>query len=464
MRTGFRFAWSRCRRVEGAGREDNEERAGASRQSNAAQWYLVGVLTLAYMLKFIDSAVLTVTLNPIKLSLGITDVQMSVLVGFAFVSLYALLSLPAGYIADIVSRRVIVGLAVLTWSGAQVLCGLSTGYWSFFAARVGLGICEAALPPAAYSLLRDGVAARRRGRAFGIYQSALTLGGGVGALGGGALFAAASAGAFRGVPLIGHLRSWQVVVAAPGLLGVLLSPLLLTVREPPRTGLRTASIGGASIAEAARYIAVNRRTYAPIFGAVIAVSMAGGGAWNAWLIPALGRVWPLSTAEIGRTAGLLQLGLFPLSIFCVGYLMDYYGKRGLPGAPLRVALVLCLINVVPSLALLLAPSVKAMWVAYALCTIFGTSATQIACGVMLANVTPLHLMGKVVAIYFLSANILGQAVGVSCIAMVAEYAWSGPGALSHALLLCYVVAMAFMLLMLLWGAKTIKLSAAANTS
>jgi MFS family permease len=285
------------------------------RADGAGQWYLVAVLTAIYMLKFVDSAVVNVVVNPIKADLGISDVQMSVLLGLAFVSLYALLSVPAGYVVDTVSRRLLLAVSVLFWSLMAALTGFAGIYWQFFACRVGLGMGEAALQPAALSLMKDGVSPDRRGRAFSVYQAGLTLGGGAGALVGGALFSLGASGGLSNWPILGHMKPWQLVIALPGLFGILVSPLLLTIHEPRRTHSQGVTRAGG-FGEAFSYIGRHWRLYLPIFGGETAVSMAAGGAWNAWLVAAIGRTWGLSPAPIAQTIGSMQLILFPAAASC----------------------------------------------------------------------------------------------------------------------------------------------------
>ncbi|MEJ0061514.1 MAG: MFS transporter [Terricaulis sp.] len=136
------------------------------------QWYMVGVLTLLFTLSFIDRSALNIVVEPIRQDLQITDVQMSVLIGFSFVSMYIVMSIPAGYIADLVSRRAMVGAAVTFWSSAAILCGAASNYWQLFAGRAALGAGEAAFPPAAYSMMKDGVDPRGRARAFAFINRA----------------------------------------------------------------------------------------------------------------------------------------------------------------------------------------------------------------------------------------------------------------------------------------------------
>jgi hypothetical protein len=47
-------------------------------------WYVVGVLTLAYVFSFIDRQILNLLVGPIERDLGINDTQMSLLMGFSF--------------------------------------------------------------------------------------------------------------------------------------------------------------------------------------------------------------------------------------------------------------------------------------------------------------------------------------------------------------------------------------------
>ena len=47
-------------------------------------WYMVIVLTIAYILSFVDRYVLGLLIEPIKADLALTDTQIGYLLGFAF--------------------------------------------------------------------------------------------------------------------------------------------------------------------------------------------------------------------------------------------------------------------------------------------------------------------------------------------------------------------------------------------
>jgi MFS family permease len=63
-------------------------------------WYVVGVLTLAYVFSFIDRQILSLLVGPIERDLGISDTQMSLLMGFSFAAFYTLFGIPLGRLAD----------------------------------------------------------------------------------------------------------------------------------------------------------------------------------------------------------------------------------------------------------------------------------------------------------------------------------------------------------------------------
>jgi MFS family permease len=118
-------------------------------------WYALAVLTVALMVSTIDRSILSLLVGPIKHDLGVTDTQMSLLLGMAFVSIYAFLGLPIARLADVSSRRLIIGIGIAFWSVMTALSGVVHTYLQLFLARVGVGAGEASFAPATYSMLTD---------------------------------------------------------------------------------------------------------------------------------------------------------------------------------------------------------------------------------------------------------------------------------------------------------------------
>ncbi len=118
-------------------------------------WYVVGVLTVAYVFSFIDRQILSLLVQPIRRDLEISDTQMSLLMGFSFAVFYSFFGLLLGRLADSRSRRTLIVIGFSLWSLLTAACGLAGNFVQMLLLRMGVGVGEASLSPAAYSLLAD---------------------------------------------------------------------------------------------------------------------------------------------------------------------------------------------------------------------------------------------------------------------------------------------------------------------
>jgi MFS family permease len=134
-------------------------------------WYTVGVLFVAVIFSFIDRIILSLLVEPIKADLGLTDADFGWLLGAAFAVFYAFFGLPIGRLADRYSRRLIIGIGIALWSVMTFACGLAGNFWELFFARIGVAVGEAALAPAAFSMVADLFQREKLGRAIGVYQA-----------------------------------------------------------------------------------------------------------------------------------------------------------------------------------------------------------------------------------------------------------------------------------------------------
>jgi predicted MFS family arabinose efflux permease len=91
--------------------------------------------------------VISVLLEPIRLEFGVSDTMLGLLSGLAFALLYSALGVPVARWADRGNRRVIVALAVATWSVMCTLCGMAQTFWQLLLARMGVGAREAGATP-----------------------------------------------------------------------------------------------------------------------------------------------------------------------------------------------------------------------------------------------------------------------------------------------------------------------------
>jgi len=118
-------------------------------------WYAVSLLSLLYAASIIDRQIMAIAVVDMRRSLGVSDFEVSLLLGFAFGLFYTLFGLPIGAAVDRYPRRWIIWSGMVVWSLATAACGLARSATQLFGARLGVGAGEAAISPAAYSILSN---------------------------------------------------------------------------------------------------------------------------------------------------------------------------------------------------------------------------------------------------------------------------------------------------------------------
>ena len=88
-------------------------------------WYVVGVLTLAYVFSFLDRQILSLLVEPMKADLDLNDTQISLLQGLAFAVCNALAGLPLGRLVDTQRRTTLVAAGIAFWSVATASYSMS---------------------------------------------------------------------------------------------------------------------------------------------------------------------------------------------------------------------------------------------------------------------------------------------------------------------------------------------------
>ena len=195
--------------------------------------YTLSILMLVYIVNFIDRQILAILNEEIKGDLGLTDAQMGFLYGTAFAVFYALFCIPLGRLADVWVRRTLVAYAVAFWSLATAISGFARNFFELGAARIAVGVGEAATGPCAYSILSDSFVPARRATVIAILTSGVFVGAGLGIFIGGQVVQRWNDAFPLGDAPFG-LAGWQVAFFVIGLPGLLLAIWVRTLREPPR--------------------------------------------------------------------------------------------------------------------------------------------------------------------------------------------------------------------------------------
>ncbi|MFP5285294.1 MAG: MFS transporter, partial [Thermoanaerobaculia bacterium] len=151
----------------------------ARQEVSAYSWYALLLLTLVYVLNFLDRMVIYILFVPIQTEMKFSDFQLAVLGTTSFVIFYTLLGIPFGRLADRVVRKNLIAGGLAVWSLFSGLTGFADSFWTIFLCRLMVGVGEATLGPAALSLLSDYFPPRLRATVQGIYSSGIAIGGGL---------------------------------------------------------------------------------------------------------------------------------------------------------------------------------------------------------------------------------------------------------------------------------------------
>lgn len=419
----------------------------ASYPSSVAAWYSVCVLMLMYIFSFIDRTTISLLVEPMKRDLHISDTQIGMLQGLAFALLYTFLGLPIARLSDRHSRRSIIAAGVFIWSIMATLCGLARSALQLFMARVGVGVGEAALSPAAYSIITDSFPRSKLGTAFGVYNIGITIGAGTALLVGGIVVGAVSGpGASYSLPLFGTVHAWQMVFIVTGAPGMLLPLLLLTFREPRRRGL-LQSQGKPPLSDVLNYVWSNRKFYGLHFVALALLSMAGY-ATASWLPSALIRAYGVSAGQAGKVIGVSTILMNSSGMLLAGVFCDRLTSRGWKDAPIVVAILSgCGIAVLSSFVPFM-PTLSLVWVALFLAGL--TFNAYNAVGPMAINqVTPNQFRAQVSAVYLFVVNALGLGVGPTLVPLINEHLFHDPVKIRYSLVIVVFCSAATAILLLL---------------
>jgi len=400
--------------------------------------YVVALLLIAYTLSFIDRQILSLLVGPIKQDMSISDTEMSFLLGMSFALFYTIMGLPLGRLADTKDRPYLIALGISVWSFMTCLCGLASTYVQLFLARMGVGVGEASLSPAAYSLIADSVEEDNLGTAISIYTMGIYLGGGLALIVGGAVVSWAVNLDAISLPIIGSLYSWQLVLILVGLPGVIIAPLILTLKEPRRV-TKVTKVKSVPLKDVYRYFRENKKTILlHNFGTAFA-SLAGYGAM-AWVPTYLMRTHALTSTQIGIYFGLIVLFCGGSGVICGGRISDKWQKMGKQDAKLRVPMIAALIGLVPSVLYPVMPTLSLVLMFLAVSTFFSNFMLGVA-PAAIQEIVPKNMRGQFSALYLFIVNLIGLGIGPTAVALVTDKIFGDPESLKYSLVIVPTVAL-----------------------
>ncbi len=430
--------------AELSGAETAARVAEESWPSPLVAWYGVGVFTIATAFAFIDRQILVLLVEPIKKDLAVTDTQISLLTGLAFVMFYLFLSIPIARLADVHSRKLIVGIGVAFWSLMTVVCGMAQNYWHLFWARVGVGAGEACNGPATFSIIADSFPPEKLAKATSVISTGFFLGSGIALIVGGAVIQAVTGAGNITLPILGEMRPWQITFVIVGLPGLLVSALVFSVQEPKRRGMMAlaTAIDGARrksvpIREIFRFMAGDWRAYAPMYGGLGLRALTAFG-MSVWLPSFFIRTYGWTAPQVGYAVGIILLTISPLGLWTGGVLAEWLAKRGYDDANMRVNLISTCAVLPTSTLYPLMPTAELALTLYAVNSFLASLGPGPA-NAALQTITPNQMRAQFTALYLFIFNLIGFGLGPLFIATLTDRVFGAPEDLRYSMALTAAV-------------------------
>lgn len=408
-------------------------------------WYAVAILGCLYIVAFVDRLILGLLVEPLRADLGISDTQISLLMGVAFAVFYSVVGLPLGRVADLGNRKwLLVGTAVI-WGSCTVASGLATSFAMLCLLRIGVAIGEAALTPASLSLISDLFPRETRARATSVFMALGALGATGSYILGGMAVNAIGAVDHLALPLVGAVKPWQAVFFAVGAPAFLVAAIIaLTIREPARETPPMVTRAGLTFAWA-------KRPYGPAFllflatavGQVIIYGLGG------WAPTYLVRQFHWTIGDAGIHIGIVSMTLGISGMLLLPRIVEAWSARGRRDAPVLMLAGGLLIGAPLVIAAALAPTAYVFLGFYgaAMFCIMGTGLMPFIC---VQWAIPSHLRGEFLAAGLLANSLTGVALGPTAVVLAAG-AFGGGAHLGQGIALvaavCGPLAAAFALLL-----------------
>ncbi len=407
---------------------EQNARTGSAGLPTGRAWGMVAALFLIYVFSWLDRLSVSMLVAPIKQAMQLSDTQMSLVLGPSFAIAYAVFGVPLGWAADRFSRRHVIFCGVLVWATATVACGFATTYETLLAFRVLVGIGEAALLPAAYSLIGDGFPPERVTVATSVFQSAGKTGSAMAFGLGGLAIGFAKTLEHIDWPLHGPASYWQVTFALVGVPGFLLAFLALTFPEPGRRQVATGQTGEQG--EIGRFLRENAALCGLVAFAFTCLAMIGYSL-TSWVPSYMGRHFGWQPERYGLALSAMNI-LGALALVVCGRTVDWLFTRGMRDAHLRFYVWTIAVLSPAIVYAFLATNPYVFLACYALIQIITVSFIVYGSAII-ALLAPSRLRGRLLGLLMFVFNIVGFGGGPALVGLLTDRVFGDEGLVGHSL-------------------------------
>jgi MFS family permease len=249
--------------------------------------FAIVILFLINILNFYDRNVAGALVEPMRKEFHLNDTQVGLL-GTAFTVLYAIIGVPLGRVADVWSRKKLLGGGMAIWGVLTALAAVVTSFGGLMVSRLGVGVGEAACAPTATSWIGDLVAPAKRARALALFMLGVPVGGALSYF-------------FSGP--IAQAYGWRTAMVIASVPAFLLLPFLFLLHEPQR-GASENHVPAEVPASMWSVLRIPTLWWIIASGALINFNMYAIGTF----MPALlGRIHGLKVGPSGIATGILYM-------------------------------------------------------------------------------------------------------------------------------------------------------------
>jgi predicted MFS family arabinose efflux permease len=358
---------------------------------------LAGLLVL-HVLAHIDRSMLVGFSPQIIPDLSLSNTQYGFLTGVVWVLSFGFMAIFLGSLADRFSRTRVIAFGVLVWSVCTAASGSARSFEQMALARFFVATGEAALVPAAVSLLAEVFPPARRGAATGIFFIGIPLGLGL---------------SFVIAGWLGDSLGWRGTYKLLGLIGsALMVPLLLL---PDRAG--EAARSGSDRKRGAPFLQQLRDLWSmmrvtpalrhTIVGFILVhFAFAAVSFLQLWLVQERG----YAAADIARKLGLLQILFGTLGSVVGGLAGDWLARR-FTGGHATVLMLMVLVCVPLMIAAVFVPTGTAVFFIGLCAGFFLLLASYGPAMALLQAFSPRHMWATTTGLTMLGINVFAIAMG-----------------------------------------------------
>ena len=366
---------------------------------------LLGFLLLLNIFNMLDRTLITAFAPQIMSDLSISDTQYGLLNGLIFVFFYVISGVFMGVLADRLHRPRLIAAGLFLWSALTAYSGAAKNFAQIAVARLFIGVGESTMTPTSMSMISDLFPQRFRGTAAGLYYLGVPVGASL---------------AFILAGIFGPTYGWRMCFYALGFLGVLLSLILLFIKDPQRGGMDDSdqnldlpsSTGNKRpwrqvLSDVTSLLKSSPVLLWTLVGSILLHVPIGAATFALpWMISERG----FELSEIQQLYGYLYLLFGTLGTLLGGILSDWYQSRYSGGRLRFLAIVMILIAPL-TIAYRFAPADSWLFLVGFSVVFFSASAFYGPAFSTFQDLTPPQLRGVMTAVLLLACNLFGASLG-----------------------------------------------------